>query len=268
MGWRWSSAFLLVLTSPADASSLEALEERLLSSALRRIERLEWHMSSWMHTCMRFIPREWVEAQGFVWADAVLAAVMLGLVALSYVMLAHMFRSWGVEPQNSSSITAPRQTHSTPVRGVADGSSSGSLSDGAGQMTTGARSGSCAHYGPIHDEIDGMTALMRASSQGDESCAGELIEAGASVDARDSQEGFTALLMASAMGRLADRVHPYHHHPLALALAPSPSLLPSPLLLLLSSPLPLSCPSTISSPNLPPLSRACARPRSHPQALP
>ena len=48
-----------------------------------------------------------------------------------------------------------------------------------------------------------MTALMRASSQGDEACAAELIGAGASVDARDSQEGFTALLMASAMGARA-----------------------------------------------------------------
>ena len=64
---------------------------------------------------------------------------------------------------------------------------------------------SCAEYGPVHEEIDGMTALMRASSQGDEACAVELIAAGASVDVRDSQEGFTALLMASAMGASRDR---------------------------------------------------------------
>ena len=44
---------------------------------------------------LSFMPREWVEAQGFVWADALLAAVLLGLVALSYIMLAHMLRSWG-----------------------------------------------------------------------------------------------------------------------------------------------------------------------------
>lgn len=140
---------------------------------------------------MRFMPREWVEAQGFVWADAVLAAVLLGLVALSYVMLAHMLRSWGDGPQNTSTTPGARpvRAHTAPASGEEEASAAG-----------GVRSANCVGYGPVHGEIDGMTALMRASSQGDEACAVELIAAGASVDARDSQEGFTALLMASAMG--------------------------------------------------------------------
>ena len=41
-------------------------------------------MSRCADSCMQFMPREWVEAQGFVWADALLAAVLLGLVALSH----------------------------------------------------------------------------------------------------------------------------------------------------------------------------------------
>ena len=230
-----------------EASYLERAEEKLLSSVLRRVERLEWHMNRWADACMRFMPREWVEAQGFVWADAgmraplpprrwsarahsrsalagvvhpplqplphprrasprrpvlhpdcetwclsacaVLAAVLLILVALSYIMLAHMLRSWGDTPQNASSTTPSRPIRPHAPAGVSPSSDA-----------TGARAASCAEYGPVHEEIDGMTALMRASSQGDEVCAVELIKAGASVDARDSQEGFTALLMASAMG--------------------------------------------------------------------
>ena len=148
-------------------------------------------MNRWADCCMRFMPREWVEAQGFVWADAVLAVVLLGLVALSYVMLAHMLRSWGDGPQNATTGTQPVRARSTAMSGE-----EGAASAAGG----GVRSPSCAEYGPVHEEIDGMTALMRASSQGDEACAIELIAAGASVNARDSQEGFTALLMASAMG--------------------------------------------------------------------
>ena len=151
-------------------------------------------MNRWADCCMRFMPREWVEAQGFVWADAVLAGILLGLVALSYIMLAHMLRSWSDGTQNASAASpSPR-----PVR--AHGNSA--IRDQPSAATIG-RAASCAEYGPVHEEIDGLTALMRASSQGDEACAVELIAAGASVDARDSQEGFTALLMASAMGALS-----------------------------------------------------------------
>ena len=57
---------------------------------------------------MRFMPRDWVEAQGFVWADAALAAVLLGLVALSYSMFAHMLRSWGDGFSNTSAPAAQR----------------------------------------------------------------------------------------------------------------------------------------------------------------
>jgi hypothetical protein len=130
--------------------------------------------------------REWVEAQGFVWADAILATALLALAALSYVMLAHMLRSWGDAQQNASTTGA----RASPT----DGGHEPASAAGSG------RSASCAEYGPVEGEIEGMTALMRASSQGDEACALELIAAGAQIDARDSQEGFTALLMASAMG--------------------------------------------------------------------
>lgn len=200
------------------ASFLERLEERLLSSVLRRVERLEHHMNRWADCCMRFMPREWVEAQGFVWADAVLAAVLLGLVALSYIMLAHMLRSWGDGPMNASSVaTTPR---AVTARGGA-AASGGAAAEVAGGGSGARAAASCAEYGPVHEEIDGMTALMRASSQGDENCAAELIAAGASVDARDSQEGFTALLMASAMGtpaparptRTPTRLHPPERPP-------------------------------------------------------
>ena len=150
---------------------------------------------------MRFMPREWVEAQGFVWADAILATALLALAALSYVMLAHMLRSWGDGPQNAS-MTGAR---ASPTDGGHDPASA------AGN----GRSASCAEYGPVKGEIEGMTALMRASSQGDEACAIELIAAGAQIDARDSQEGFTALLMASAMGAPA----PARPHPPCAALA-------------------------------------------------
>ena len=144
---------------------------------------------------LSFMPREWVEAQGFVWADALLAAVLLGLVALSYIMLAHMLRSWGDSATNASAAAGgPQAVASSPASGGVGGGES------AGGVAGTRIAGSCAEYGPVHEEIDGMTALMRASSQGDEACAVELIAAGASVDARDSQEGFTALLMASAMG--------------------------------------------------------------------
>ena len=141
---------------------------------------------------LSFMPREWVEAQGFVWADALLAAVLLGLVALSYIMLAHMLRSWGDSATNASAAAGgPQAVASSPASGGVGGSES------AGGVAGTRIAGSCAEYGPVHEEIDGMTALMRASSQGDEACAVELIAAGASVDARDSQEGFTALLMAA-----------------------------------------------------------------------
>ena len=101
---------------------------------------------------MRFMPREWVEAQGFVWADAILATALLALAALSYVMLAHMLRSWGDGPQNAS-MTGAR---ASPTDGGHDPASA------AGN----GRSASCAEYGPVKGEIEGMTALMRASSQG------------------------------------------------------------------------------------------------------
>jgi hypothetical protein len=143
-------------------------------------------LNGWTDGCMRFMPREWVEAQGFVWADAILATALLALAALSYVMLAHMLRSWGDAQQNASTTGA----RASPT----DGGHEPASAAGSG------RSASCAEYGPVEGEIEGMTALMRASSQGDEACALELIAAGAQIDARDSQEGFTALLMASAMG--------------------------------------------------------------------
>ena len=151
-----------------------------------------------------------------------LAGVLLGLVALSYVMLAHMLRSWGDGVTNASA--APRAA----MRGSAagGGASGGEVAGGGGGARAAA---SCAEYGPVHEEIDGMTALMRASSQGDEGCATELIAAGASVDARDSQEGFTALLMASAMGaRDAPRPPSPPSRPVAAAARPplcTPSLL-------------------------------------------
>ena len=169
----------------------------LLAGTLRRVERIELVMNRWADTCMRFMPRDWVEAQGFVWADAVLAAVLLGLVTLSYVMLAHMLRSWGVGSQNSTASAPKSMRAAAPA---ASGSGAEAARDGGGFSSGGRDATSCAEYGPVHEEIDGMTALMRASSQGDEACAVELIQKGASVDARDSQEGFTALLMASAMG--------------------------------------------------------------------
>lgn len=146
----------------------------------------EFMLNGWTDGCMRFMPREWVEAQGFVWADAILATALLALAALSYVMLAHMLRSWGDAQQNASTTGA----RASPT----DGGHEPASAAGSG------RSASCAEYGPVEGEIEGMTALMRASSQGDEACALELIAAGAQIDARDSQEGFTALLMASAMG--------------------------------------------------------------------
>ena len=211
------SLLLLVLISllgevaAAGASGLERLEERILSSVLNRVERLEGQMNSWADTCMRFMPREWVEASGFVWADAALAAVLLGLVGLSYIMLAHMLRSWGVENQNGSATAVPPEHQAAAATG---GSSSGGGGGAAaaGSSPAGSRADSCTNYGPVHEEIDGMTALMRASSQGDEACASELIAAGASVDARDSQEGFTALLMASAMGARNRRPPPRPAH--------------------------------------------------------
>ena len=169
----------------------------LLAGTLRRVERIELVMNRWADTCMRFMPRDWVEAQGFVWADAVLAAVLLGLVTLSYVMLAHMLRSWGVGSQNSTASAPKSMRAAAPA---ASGSGAEAARDGGSFSSGGRDATSCAEYGPVHEEIDGMTALMRASSQGDEACAVELIQKGASVDARDSQEGFTALLMASAMG--------------------------------------------------------------------
>ena len=189
----------------------ERLEERLLSGILRRLERLEYSMNRWADVCMRFMPREWVEAQGFVWADAVLAAVLLGLVVLSYFMLAHMLRSWGDSAQNATTLRTVAASGSGAAASGSGGGGASRSASGSGTEAATASSGrsggmpaSCAGYGPVHEETDGMTALMRASSQGDEACAVELIAAGASVDARDSQEGFTALLMASAMGARQD----------------------------------------------------------------
>ena len=213
-------------------------------------------MSSLADGCMTFMPREWIEAQGFVWADVVLAAILLLLVGLSYMMLAHMLRSWGEGPQNASSTAAgrPMRVHSSPEGESASGgggaaafSSSGGSSSKVGGASTsasggsgsgisggsgssggsgddGVRSDSCRSYGPVQGEIDGMTALMRASSQGDELCASELIQAGASVDDRDSQEGFTALLMASAMGALAC-THPAASHAIDSARLALPEVL-------------------------------------------
>ena len=192
------------------------LEHAVLGSVLRKVERLEGHMNRWADCCMRFMPREWVEAQGFVWADAALAAVLLGLVTLSYVMLAHMLRSWGDGSQNATAAGAAA-IRAAPATGGGGGGSGG---------VSGGRAASCEEYGPVHEEIDGMTALMRASSQGDEACAVELIAAGASVDARDSQEGFTALLMASAMGE--QRASAYGPAPRAHTHQPPRTLLPTP----------------------------------------
>ena len=169
----------------------------LESSLIRRLERLEGQMNRWADTCMRFMPREWVEAQGFVMADAVLAAVLLGLVTLSYMMVTHMLSSWGEGWKNTTTGA------SKPIRATAPVPSDPKAPGGV----SGGRSSSCAQYGPVNEEIEGMTALMRASSQGDEFCAAELIAAGASVDARDSQEGFTALLMAAAMGTCCRCAH-------------------------------------------------------------
>ena len=38
------------------------------------------------------LPRTWTDANSFVWADAVLALVLVALATLSYVMLAHLLR--------------------------------------------------------------------------------------------------------------------------------------------------------------------------------
>lgn len=165
-------------------SFFERLEERLLTAVLGRVQRLERRMMHWADCCMRFMPTDWVEAQGFIWADALLASVLLGLIMLSYVMFRHMLYHWCDDPHN---VTAPRSSNRLHAP----------LPEGQVQ-NPGRRS--CLEYGPVDEEIDGMTALMRSSSQGDEVCTAELIAAGAAVDARDSQEGFTALLMASAMG--------------------------------------------------------------------
>ena len=171
----------------------ERLEERLLSSVLGRVQRLERQMNRWADCCMRFMPRDWVEAQGFIWADAVLASVLLGLVVLSYIMFRHMLRHWSDDAHNA---TTPRPAR-RPRAPVAEGQ----VERSAGQR-------GCVEYGPVNEEVDGMTALMRSSSQGDEACTAELLASGAAVDARDSQEGFTALLMASAMGAHAPRNPP------------------------------------------------------------
>ena len=165
-------------------SFFERLEERLLSSVLGRVERLEWHMNRWADCCMRFMPRDWVEAQGFIWADAVLASVLLGLVVLSYIMFRHMLRHWSDDAHNATTPRPARRPRAPITEAQVE--------------RTGQRG--CLEYGPVNEEVDGMTALMRSSSQGDEACTAELIAAGAAVDTRDSQEGFTALLMASAMG--------------------------------------------------------------------
>ncbi|KAL1511540.1 hypothetical protein AB1Y20_006334 [Prymnesium parvum] len=166
-------------------SFFERLEERLLSSILGRVQRLERQMNHWADCCMKFMPRDWVEAQGFIWADAVLASVLLGLVILSYVMFRHMLRHWSDDSQNTTSARPSNRPRAAAADGVVKRSRPG-----------------CVDYGPVNEEVDGLTALMRSSSQGDEACTAELIAAGAAVDARDSQEGFTALLMASAMGHL------------------------------------------------------------------
>ena len=204
------------------------------------LDRWTLSPSEWFNV---LAPREWVEAQGFVLADAILASVLLALVLLSYMMLAHMFRGWSGDafnasataPSGSASAAASRPHRAAPAATPASAAvaSSGSSSDtvgsgggrgsgggggGGGAGAGGPRVASCADYGPVQGEVDGMTALMRASSQGDEVCAAELIAAGASVDARDSQEGFTALLMASAMGMLRRPSRVLHRWPSPAAL--------------------------------------------------
>ena len=188
------------------------------------------------------LPPEWIAAQGFVLADAVLAVVLLALVALSYMMLAHMFRGWSGDALNATgAASAAANSGALPGRATATaaaGGAPGAAEAGGGSSTTtskkegqsasdgggAAHAASCTDYGPVHGEIDGMTALMRASSQGDEACAVELIAAGASVDARDSQEGFTALLMASAMGTCMHSQPQHISLPPPFCPSPSPSL--------------------------------------------
>lgn len=170
---------------PSHPSFLKRMEERVLQAVLGYVQRLERQMNHWADCCMQFMPREWVEAQGFIWADAILASVLLGLVVLSYIMFRHMLRHWGDEPHGPAAPQPSRQPRAPVVEGPS----------GNG------RPHACLQYGPVNEEVDGLTALMRSSSQGDEACTAELIAAGAAVNVRDSQEGFTALLMASAMGK-------------------------------------------------------------------
>ena len=101
------------------------------------------------------LPRTWTDANSFVWADAVLALVLVALATLSYVMLAHLLRR-----------------RKGGENGADDADGATSAADGGDEVGTTARprtAGSCLERGkPVDEEIDGMTALMRASSQGDE----------------------------------------------------------------------------------------------------
>ena len=95
------------------------------------------------------LPRTWTDANSFVWADAVLALVLVALATLSYVMLAHLLRR-----------------RKGGENGADDADGATSAADGGDEVGTTARprtAGSCLERGkPVDEEIDGMTALMRA----------------------------------------------------------------------------------------------------------
>ena len=103
------------------------------------------------------LPRTWTDANSFVWADAVLALVLVALATLSYVMLAHLLRR-----------------RKGGENGADDADGATSAADGGDEVGTTARprtAGSCLERVPVDEEIDGMTAPMRAARKATRSAA-------------------------------------------------------------------------------------------------
>ena len=169
------------------------------------------------------LPRTWTDANSFVWADAVLALVLVALATLSYVMLAHLLRR-----------------RKGGENGADDADGATSAADGGDEVGTTARprtAGSCLERGkPVDEEIDGMTALMRASSQGDE------------VGRRPAAARASA---SPARGAMPTRHHAPPRNSSAARRPPPPRSL--------STPLPRSCAPTSSSARAPKSTRRTPR---------